>query len=262
MNEIEFLEQQAVEAAINFDWPQAITINKHILTIDGANLGAHLRLGFSYLQSHNLNLAKKYYHKALKIQPTHQVAQENLDRIRILELRSGKKMAKSELRLDPSLFIETPGKTASVSLVNLGQKSVLAQLSIGQEVGLSQKKRKVEVRLKSAEYIGSLPDDLSRRLILFLKAKSVYQAFIKEASLSRITIFIKELKKGRHVASYLSFPTDIQAHMGDLHKDKDDDEDDSAGDSDLEKLAETLATEERDYLPYQNDAVEEEEEEE
>lgn len=262
MNEVEILESQAVDAAIKSQWQDAIRFNKKILDLDKNNLPAYLRLGFSYLQSHQLPEAKKHYGKALKLQPTNTVAKENIDRIKILETKSSTKSKSPEINLDPNLFLEIPGKTKSVYIVNLGQKNVLAQLSIGQEVFLSTKKRKVEVRTKGGDYIGSLPDDLSRRLILFLKAKSKYTVFIKESSLNKITVFIKESKKGRRVVPYLSFPSNIQANIDRIntHKEPDEETEEVAG-NDLEKLAESLMSEEKEYLPYRPEEAEEDLEE-
>ncbi|MBI4008890.1 tetratricopeptide repeat protein [Candidatus Roizmanbacteria bacterium] len=261
MNDIELLEQQAVDAAVNYNWQLAIEINKEILSLDKKNLAVFLRLGFAYLQLQKFDLAKKFYRKALKIQPNNNVAKENLDRIKVLESKSPKKNRRSDIYLDPNLFLEIPGKTKNVTLVNLGQKNILAQLSIGQEVFLKPKKRKVEVRTKEKEYIGSLPDDLSRRLLVFLKAKSIYSVFIKEANLSRVALFIREFKKGKKVQSYLSFPHNIQANIQEMNLEKEpEEESDEVTEGDLEKLAESLTSEEKEYLPYVPEKEEEDEE--
>lgn len=262
MDNIEQLEQQAVEAAINFAWQRAIELNKKITNIDKKNLAAYLRLGFAYLQSQNLNEAKKFYRKALKIQANNNVAKENLARIKVLQSKSAKKSKKTPIRLDPNLFLDIPGKTKSATLVNLGQKNTLAQLSVGQEAFLKAKKRKVEVRTRENEYMGSLPDDLSRRLLLFLQEKSKYTVFIKEASLRRVTILIREVLKGKKVQNYLSFPQNIQANIHEMQSEKESEEEsEEIIESDIEKLAETLTSEEKEYLPFQPESEEEEAEE-
>lgn len=211
MNDIDILEQQAVDAAINLHWKDAISLNEKILRIDHLNLASCLRLGFAYLQLNNIKEAKKYYQKALRIQPKNHVAQENLERIKVLGEKGSKKNLSEQTSLDPNLFLEIPGKTKNVSLVNIGQKKDIAALAVGQEVELKLKKRKVEARTKSGGYIGSLPDDLSKRLILFLKAKSIYTSHIKEAGLGKVVIFIKELLKGKKVSHFLSFPRNTNA---------------------------------------------------
>ncbi|OGK13078.1 hypothetical protein A3C98_03135 [Candidatus Roizmanbacteria bacterium RIFCSPHIGHO2_02_FULL_37_15] len=262
MENVEQLEEQAVDAAMHFSWQFAIEINKKILKLDKKNLAANLRLGFSYIQLQKLDDAKKYYRKALKIQPNSSVANVNLERIKVLQLKSSKKNKNPQIYLDPNLFLEISGKTKSVTLVNLGQKNTLAALSVGQEIFLKIKKRKVEVRTSENEYVGSLPDDLSRRLLVFLKAKSKYRVFVKDASLGRITVFIREEKKGKKVQHYLSFPQNIQSKMEDMTYEKEGSEDtEEETVLDLEKLAETLTSEEKEYLPYKPEEDEEESEE-
>lgn len=263
MGPIDQLEQQAVDAAIRSLWDEAIKLNKQIVTHEKNNLSAYLRLGFAYLQKRNLKDAKTYYSRALKLQPTNNVAKENIERIKILEGKHSKKDTAFEGKLDPNLFLEIPGKTKSVTLVNLGQKNTLARLNVGQEVILAVKKRKVEVRTLAQEYIGTLPDDLSRRLLLFLNAKSKYIVHIKEASLSRIIVFIKEEKKGRQVGPYLSFPSNIQSNIQDINSHKDEDaNDESISESDIDRLAEHLTTgETEEYLPYQTEESDDADEE-
>lgn len=264
MNELEAMEQDAIDAAINLGWKTAISINKKILKKDKHNFAAYLRLGFAYVQTHKLNLARNIYKKVLKIQPNNQLALENLDRIKILAKKSSKKTPKKEVRFDPNLFLEVPGKTKSVPLVKLGQKNLLAHLVIGQEVVLKSKKRKIEVRSKNSDYVGSLPDDVSKTLFLFMKAGGEYIGYIKEASLSRVVVFIKEQTKAKKFAKYASFPKTAQKTMMKIGMDEDlenlpDEPEDVT--NDLENMAENLATEEKD-IPYSSLDVEDEENEE
>lgn len=248
------LEQHAVDAAIHSRWEDAVKLNKQIVTHDKNNLAAYLRLGFAYLQLRKLEDSKKSYNRAIKLQPTSNVAKENLERIKILEGKKATKGSGFAGKLDPNLFLEISGKTKSVTLVTLGQKNILAHLNVGQEVSLETKKRKVEVRTTEQEYIGALPDDLSRRLLLFLKAKSKYVVHIKEANISRIIVFIKEEKKGKQVTPYLSFPSNIQQNIDDMNQHNKESEDvgEEPSDSDIDKLAESLVTEEKEeYFPYE-----------
>lgn len=206
MNDIELLEQRAIDAAINLRWENAIDLNKQVLKLNDHDECTYLRLGFIYLQMKDIVKAKKYYSKALKIQPRNTVAIQNLERIRVLEKEKHFKENHDQVAFDPELFMDLPGKTKMIVLSNLGQKKVLAGLNIGQFVNLKVKKRRVEVRTTSDEYIGTLPDDVSKRLIFFFKAKSTYLTYIKESTFTRVAVFIKEAKKGRAVASQISFP--------------------------------------------------------
>ena len=226
------LEQLAVDAAIANNWESAVELNKKIIAQDKQNVGAHLRLGFALLQSSQIDQAAKVYRAALRLQPRNQLATENLERIEILSKKSttGKKAEKKNL--DPNLFLEIPGKTKTVQLTNLGQKIHLAELSIGQQVELKNKKRRLEVRTLSSNYIGALPDDISKRLIFFLDSDSEYLTHIKEASLSRILVFIKEISKGKKVQNYISFPANSTNLHNPLHVDAEGDDNDDDEDKD------------------------------
>lgn len=269
MNDIDLLEQQAIDAAINLNWPTAVDLNTKILAKQEYNLGAILRLGFAYLQKNDLPRAKKTYLKALKIQSENNIALENIERIKILEVRGNKSTMKRDKKFDPNLFLEVPGKTKASTLVNLGQKSVLAQLTIGEEVFLISKKRKTEIRNSNKEYIGSLPDDLSKRVYLFIKGDSVYTCFIKEVSLNKVVVFIREESKGKKVQRFSSFPKNIQTNMAKVGstdeepakpgEDAHEEEVEGLSDNELERLAESLNHEEKEfYTPFERDEDDEE----
>lgn len=255
--DLDTLKNQAIEAAISGNWPKAIELNKKIIAAAPDNLNSYLRLGFAQLQLGQLSHAKKAYLKALKIQPGHQIALNNLEKIRILQNKGEKGLdkEKNQLWLDPNLFLNIPGKTKVVSLINLGQISILAKLKIGQKLCLKIKKRKVEVRTESDEYIGVLPDDISKRLIIFLKAKSQYISFIKEVTKRNVDVFIKEKKRGKKVRHYSSFPKNLQEDIKTITANEESvipeleeaeiDKDESP--FDLEKLADEV--EEKEYYP-------------
>src|SRR3989344_4606421 len=151
MENLEQLENQAVDAAINFNWNSAIELNQKIIKLDKKNLAAFLRLGFAYTQKQSFTEASKHYRKVLKIQPNNNIALENIERINVLKTRVSKKKKTQAVYLDPNLFLESPGKTKSVSLVNLGQKNILANLYVRQELFLRFKTRKVELRTRDKE---------------------------------------------------------------------------------------------------------------
>jgi len=262
MNELNTLENYAIDAAIHNNWEKAIEINKEILKQDQENVGAYLRLGFAYLQQRNFEQAQKNYQKAVKIQPSNNVALDNLERLKILQSKKGRKKNFNEANLDPNTFLEIPSTTKTVALVNIGQKNLVAQLIVGQKVHLKTKKRRVEIRTTNDEYVGCLPDDLSRRLILFLKDKSDYSVHIKEASSNKIIVFIKEVRKGPKVARFISFPKNIQNNIAQISNAKEETSDDTEEvlNDDIEKLADVLTNEEKEYLPYSREDVEEDEE--
>lgn len=260
------LEQQAIDAAIERRFADAIKLNTAILKEDDHNLGALLRLGFAKLQNGDLAGAKKAYKAVLAQQSENVIAQENLERIDILQQKKGSPPSPAKVREDkfnPNLFLEIPGKTKSSVLVNLGQKEVLAHLTIGDQLELKVRRRKLEVRA-DGEYVGSLADDLSKRLYVLIKGGSEYSCFIKEISMSRVVVFIREEKKSRRLARFTSFPRNIQSNLSLIERaservispedmelaaervEDDMEDEEEVAEDELERMAESLGNEDKD----------------
>ncbi|HLD26997.1 MAG TPA: hypothetical protein VJB63_03510 [Patescibacteria group bacterium] len=256
------LQEKAIEATLKGDFQKANKLNMFIIKNNSYDLDAYLRLGFAHLQMSNFRKARLYYQKALKLQNHNLIAQTNLEKIAILEKRGKSRLdKKTSLSFDPNLFLNVVGKTKATALINLGNISILAKLKIGQRMYIKIKKRRVEIRTENNEYIGALPDDISKRLIFFIEAKSIYHTYIKEVSKNQVDIFLKEEQKGKKVATYVSFPRNIQEDlksMGitentndeeqhddekqNLEKDRSEDDDESTKETpiDIEALAEQI----------------------
>lgn len=253
MKDISGLETQAIDNAMNGHWDSAIKFNEDIIKIDKKNIEAHLRLGFAFLQTNKIRKAKEMYNHALKIQPNNLSVKKNLEKIKIFE--SKKLSYTTNTVLDPLLFVDIPGKTKTVVLVTCGPKSVLAKLSVGQKVFLLSKKRKVEIRTENKEYVGCLPDDLSKRLAIFIKNGGLFSVYIKETSLKQTTVLIKEVKKGPKMTRFITFPANSSSNLYRLENSSGEEinEEDTEEISllDLEKLAENLnSNEEKEYMPF------------
>lgn len=263
------LHNEANNAALEGDFKKAIGINEAIIAEFPHDVDAHLRLGFAFMQLSDFVHSKKAYKKALKFEPLNQIAKNNLDKITILEKRGKQPLKAGESQdvvIDPNLFLNIIGKTKEVSLVNIGQADTLAHLKVGENVFFKIKKRRLEVRNKENEYIGALPDDISKRLMFFLDAKSTYSIFIKSTAKNNVDVFIREEKKGRKVKNYTSFPKNIQddlkVMMGDGTEEEtsptEEVEETDTQHVDIEQLADQLDTE--TYGESQSDQFEEEEE--
>ncbi len=253
---LDILESKAIDAALEGRWDEAIKYNEEILNKDKNNVDALLRIGFAFLQLKEYKKAKKYYKRVVNIQPNNHIATQNLKKINlIIKEREANNTKKKSFHLDPNLFLDVPGKTTTVNLVNLGQKKTLVDLSTGEEVTLRIRRKKVEARTQDDDYIGALPDDISKRLILFIKAGSEYKAYIKEASLNEIKVFLKEIKKGKSVKDNISFPEDLGENILQLEEEaeenneKENKEEEETKDS-IEGLAENLHEQEKDYIPF------------
>ncbi len=227
--QIENLHKQAVDAAISNNWEKAIQLNQKIVGLNAEYLDAYLGLGFAHMQLSQYKDSKKNYMEALKIDPNNMIARNNLEKIGILS-KSGDKTSK-DLPVDPNIFMNLRGKTKVITLLNVGKPDVLAKLNTGEKVELRMKKRRIEIRNEADEYIGALPDDISKRLIFFLDAKSTFNTFIKASTKNSVDVFVREEKKGRKVKNFISFPENIQDDFK-LMQGKTSDEEGSEGNED------------------------------
>lgn len=186
--------QNAIDAALNSKWDNAIRANLSILKDEPKNINALNRLGFAYLNKGLLRKAKSAFNKTIKIDPFNPIALKNLKKIKSFS-------AKITINnyISPKIFIEEPGITKTASLVYLANKTILSTLCCGQSVNIIPKKNRVEIRSLDNTYLGSLPDDLSYRLKKLIKLGNEYCAYAKTIDETHLTIIIREIKRSKKV---------------------------------------------------------------
>lgn len=191
----------AIEAALASNWKKAIELNRTILKEQPKDIGALNRLGFAYLKCGDVKKSKTVFDKVLKIDPFNPIALKNLKKLKGF----CQKNVNNNHKISPNVFLEEPGLTKTVNLVNLTNKSVLSNLHCGEAVNLIPKKNRIEVRNEDNIYLGVLPDDLSFRLRKLIRLGNAYCSFIKAVDEQQLTIIIHEVKRGKRVkdASFL-----------------------------------------------------------
>ncbi len=185
----------AIQAAVEGNWEKAIKVNKEIIKSKTNDVDALNRLGFAYLQCGQTKKAQQIFNKVLKIDPFNPIALKNLKKIKNSKLLGNV----NQQKICPDVFLEEPGITKTVNLINLASKSVLSLLVPSQKVLLITKKNRVEVRSIDNIYLGALPDDLSFRLKKLMRLGNIYCAFIKSVEEQKLTIIIREIKRSRRV---------------------------------------------------------------
>lgn len=201
--QITLLSDRAIQCALKQNWKEAIRINQELVTLNDEDVEAINRLAYAHLKSGNLATAKSSYKKVLKIDRYNPIALKNLKWLTNL--------SKNDIHSDPTIsptptiFLEEPGKTKIVTLVHLASFRILCNILTAQQVLLIPKKHSVEIRTGRGEYIGALPDDLSHRLLHFIAAGNTYDAYVKNVAKNSVTIFIRELKRGKKFALIPSF---------------------------------------------------------
>lgn len=216
------LYQQAIDAALNLKWEDALKINKKIIKIEPQNVDALNRQAKAYMELGKPNLAKKYYALVLKLDPYNPIAQKNLKIIksskaslsRLLSNDNGQNSASCDKnRLSPSLFLQEPGKTKIVSLLKVAEPKKLFQVFCGMKVEVAIKNKKITIIDSEGDYLGVLPDDISHHLIRLYKGGNKYELFVKSVRANSLSVIIKETfrsKKFKNQPSFLEY-TPVQS---------------------------------------------------
>jgi hypothetical protein len=191
---------QAIQTALKGDWQKAILLNQQILRENPHDIDALNRLGFAHLSLGQLKQAKHAYQQVLSLDVQNPIALKNLKRItnvnsKTINQRSGQMN---------NIFIEEPGKTKVIDLINVAEQKVIGELRCGEMLTLGMKRMKIFLFDAQQQYIGMLPDDLSKRLIRFMKGGNKYEAYVKTISNHRLTVFLRETKR---VSRYKNQPS-------------------------------------------------------
>lgn len=193
-------QTDAIQAALLGDWAKAIQINQDLLNENPSDIDTLNRLAFAQASQGMTKEAKATYQKVLNLDARNPIATKNLKRLS--SLGSGNTPAPMN-----NIFIEEPGKTKVVDLINLADSKVLIPLRFGEKLTLSVKRMKIFVSDRNKQYIGSLPDDLGKRLMVFLEGGNQYEAYVKTVDAHRVTVLIKEIVRASQFKNQQSFLT-------------------------------------------------------
>lgn len=201
------LKTQAIQTALLGDWNNAIALNQSLLDENPDDIDTLNRLAFAYSSIGNTKEAKNLYQKVLNLDNQNPIALRNLKRL------SGSVGNGKSVTFVPShvsnLFIEEPGKTKVIELLNVADKKVIAPLRSGETLQLVIKRMKIFVLDQDKQFIGMLPDDIGRRLIRFMSSGNQYEAYIKSVDNNKVTIFARETKRTTKFKNQPSFlPTE------------------------------------------------------
>jgi tetratricopeptide (TPR) repeat protein len=203
------LAQKAIRLALCGKWKEALAINLQILKNEPKNLDALNRAARASSELGQIKQARKFAEKVLKIDayetsPAHKIAQKSLEKWKTAD--SSPKQPTTNL--SSTLFLEEPGKTKIVNLINLGDTKLILNLSSGDEIKIVPRGKSICVVTGNNKYLGRIPDDLSARLIGLIKHGNSYQALIKTANKNEVKIFLREAQKAESLKDIPSFPAE------------------------------------------------------
>lgn len=214
------LKTLAIQAALSNNWKAAQTANEQLVLENPRDIDSLNRLGFSFMKQGRYNKARETYKKAILVDKTNPIALKNLKRLETMS-KDTKKIANGNDTASPSslslseIYIEEAGKTKTVELKNVADKKTLSLVEPGDPVFMVIKRSKIFVQTADKKYVGMLPDNISMRLIVFIKGGNEYIACIKAAEEKNITVFIKEVKKTGRFKNQSSFSANFTGTSAD-----------------------------------------------
>jgi tetratricopeptide (TPR) repeat protein len=196
--------QTAINLALSGNWNEAVKVNLEILSTNAEDVDALNRLARAYTELGKISLARETAKKTLAIDTVNPIALKLVEKLKLAK-KGGTEASGS---VSSESFLEEPGKTKLITLLNLGDSSVFTNLDPGEEVKLVSYPHKVTINTPDGKHIGSLPDDIAARLRNLIKAGNKYQVLIKSVEPKEVTVFIREVERGPKAPDISSFPTE------------------------------------------------------
>ncbi len=206
------LGDEARKAAFEGDWEQAITLNQQIIERFQKDADAYNRLGRAFIALGGLDDAKDAYSKSLRADPANLIARRNLQRLEILRGQGGRKFAdvtRPGAMPRTSAFLEEVGKTWVDELVNPGELPVLADVSPGEELHLSDEEGRLVVRRSTGARVGEIEPKTGRRVQDLTDSGNRYEIFALGLSGQTLRTILREIHRDPSVATVVSFPRQI-----------------------------------------------------
>jgi tetratricopeptide (TPR) repeat protein len=199
---IKLFTDQAIEAALQLNWPVAIERNLQILALEPSDIPTLNRLAKAYKETGCIDKAVTTYQRVICLDRYNLIAKKNLDYLSlqadIIPFPCGERKINTD-------FVEEPGKTKSFPLIRLGDPKLITSLQPGQVVNLAPKPHTISVSTDQGQHIGALTDDVAYSLKHFINAGNTYQATIKSCALHSITIFIRETSRAKNLKNTPTF---------------------------------------------------------
>ena len=192
------LKNHAIQTALEGDWQKAIDLNQLILQENPEDIDTLNRLAFAFLSAGNPKDAKNLYEKVLSLDMQNPIAIRNLKRLHDVN-------TKKTNNIISNFFIEEPGKTKVMDLINIADKKIITLLRSGERLDLRIKRSKIFAYDLDNQFIGMLPDDLCQRLIKFIEAGNTYEAYVRTVDSSKVSIFIRETNRAKKFKDQPSF---------------------------------------------------------
>lgn len=206
------LGEVARKAAFDGNWEEAVELNLQIIALSDKDPDAFNRLGRAYISLGNLDEAKEAYTKALRADPANLIARRNLGRLEILRGHGGKEsgdVSRPGPMSRTSVFLEEVGRTWVDELVNPGELQLLADITSGEQLHISEEDDRLVVRRASGDRVGEVEPKTGRRVLDLMKTGNRYEIYALGLTGQTLRIILREVHRDAVNATTVSFPRQI-----------------------------------------------------
>lgn len=206
------LAEDARRAALEGNWEDAVVINEQIIAQSDRDTIAYNRLGRAYIALGQLNEAKDAYTKALHTDPANLIARRNLQRLEIMRVPGGKfttEVTRPAPMPRTSVFLEEVGRTWVDELVNPGEVLILADVSSGEQLVLSDEADRLVVRRTNGDLLGEVEPKTARRVLDLMRQGNRYEIYALGLAGQTLRVILREIHRDPALATTVSFPRQI-----------------------------------------------------
>jgi tetratricopeptide (TPR) repeat protein len=196
------LAQYAISSCLQGDWQKAIELNSKLLLIDPENTDALNRIARAHYELGNTKDALKYTQMVLDVDSLNPIASRALEKFKTPSTNH----SNGTHVMSKAIFLEEPGRTKIVKLLNPADNNIRSVLNPADTVKLSVGKHRINITSSDNAYLGKLPDDIAKRLIILIEKGGNYDAFVKTINSKEISIFLREISKPPQFNHLVSFP--------------------------------------------------------
>jgi tetratricopeptide (TPR) repeat protein len=198
------LVEEAINAALDRNWKQALELNQEIAERYGVDEETHNRLGKAYTELGKLDDALSAYRATLELNPLNAIAIKNVTRLTGL-IEEKADLPKGQSAVDVNAFVEEMGKSALASVV-LESGFDPALVAPGDQVELVPDGDSLRVQTTSGKAVGRVESRLARRVLKFIAGGNKYAAVVATSDGSALRIIIRETYQAPEFAGMPSFP--------------------------------------------------------
>ena len=186
-------------------WEEAAGVNREIIEFSPDDLDAWNRLGKALLELGDAKGSRAAFEHTLTIDPSNTIARKNIERLSLGSYASSIGGAQADRRM----FNGDSGKSAQVALMGVTAGKGRLYLAPGGAIDLRPNNGNLTVFSSDGRFVGIVPPQLGRRLVLLMEAGNRYDGAIASTTADAVA---KATSTRRSAPRYRSHRRRLQPH--------------------------------------------------